>query len=98
VEFKICLPLSASYISVLGWQGDSSVVKLNVHPNNTLCVVYRDYRNDFTLKLVRKYTKETLISQIKEEFLIDCTPERCRALIIDHNKVNDITVLGENRD
>jgi hypothetical protein len=78
-------------------QGGSSVFKMNVHANNTLCVVYRDYRNDFTLKMVRKYIKQKLISEDDEEFLIECTPARYHALIKDHNKVNDITVLGEKR-
>jgi hypothetical protein len=79
-------------------QGDSSVFKMNVHANSTLCVVYRNYRNDFTPKLVRKYIKQKLISEDNEEFLTDYPPERYRARIIDHNKVNDITVLGEKRD
>ena len=50
------------------------------------------------MKLVRKYIKQKLISEDNEEFLIECTPARYHALIKDHNKVNDIRVLGEKRD
>jgi hypothetical protein len=79
-------------------QGGSSVIKMNVHPNNTLCVVYRDYLNDFTVKLVEKYTKQKLISEDNEDFLTDYPPESYLARVKVHNKVNEIVVLGVKRD
>ncbi len=93
-----CIYLNFLFLDGCGQGGCVEIQVVENDAGNTLCVVDRDFEDDFTQELAEMLSKKKLISERNEEYLTDPIPKRFRARIIGRNKkTNALMVVGEKR-